>query len=106
VEKEFPSRDEMSRQNKKRALEQRKRKDEKHKDKPAAAELEDIPNGVDTPGRRQLNRLLSTSKKLLPMFAAPNAHEQQSVSSDGTTLQRKFLKAKRNASASVPQKSD
>jgi len=106
VEKEFPSRDEMSRQNKKRALEQRKRKDEKHKDKPAAAELEDIPNGVDTPGRRQLNRLLSTSKKLLPKFAAPNAHEQQSVSSDGTTLQRKFLKAKRNASASVPQKSD
>lgn len=114
VGKELPSREG---QLKKRTREQRatkkkehKRKERRHRRSLSDTELEVLettaPKTGGTPGRRQLNRLLSTSKKLLPRFASDNHDERPTTGGSGTSTtdntgaSRKFLKARRKASAS------
>jgi hypothetical protein len=119
VAKDLPSREEQLKVAKKRTREQRVAKKE-HKRKPAEkphkekrhrrsisdTELEALePTTVQkaaggTPGRRQLNRLLSTSKKLLPRFASDHHDERSTTTPNSETATRKFLKARRKASSS------
>jgi hypothetical protein len=116
VGKELPSREDQLKVAKKRTREQRatkkkehKRKERRHRRSLSDTELEvpettNAPKTGGTPGRRQLNRLLSTSKKLLPRFASDN-HDERPTSGASTTdntggASRKFLKARRKASAS------
>jgi hypothetical protein len=123
VAKDLPSREDQLKVAKKRTREHRaSKKKEEHKSKTektlkekrhhrrslSDTELEAVEPALKaggTPGRRQLNRLLSTSKKLLPRFAS-DSHDERPSTTNGDTPSRKFLKARRKASTSSTLDSD